>query len=519
MKFIASIIFLGCFVLPISAWMNQRLPVRSFSKTRHYGLLPRKQLKKELIVPGITIPIDGVSEAIQIVTNNDIPTELSIGKFVVSAGGTVAGKQKSDVTALNDLQSKYLSAVVKNRANLPATYQYFGNANNEEILKQLLRHNPFFTSALQGDGSNFAITSFVKSGQSTRYSKLLTAYEATFPRVNVKFNNNLDVTGYNIYDGSGNDITSKYKKDEAIKYLLFTLSYYAEVVHAGIHIYNLINVIGILHSSEDSKNLIYPWAETYLLNVPLKYFEVEKLLLNEGGALVGGGFLGNRDQVLQYTTDLLKAWLGYSTFDEFVEGFIFPYIPKGQRNGFLPEYFTQANLIPGFTNDLTNAIKTADSKAYTKLNTKLTKYYQDLGNKVSTYKDVSTWIQIQSALGIFHGGTLSFSRYIATPSFLPLLDPTNTGAYTKQDEKIAITVLATTDGLTPDRYVYSSNLLKSQSVISSVLKTYNDQSNALKSKYFDSIKGNAGFAEYGWIWTDFAPDLIDNKQLTLTTYV
>ncbi len=506
--------------------MIQKPFIRPYSNTRvSYGKLlteKDKELKKELVVPGITIPIDGFSEAVRIFLSGSFKTEAGLLKFSADANekGDVVGKKKSDPNALSTLQKIYLEDVVENKSKLPSNYKYFGNGNVEGILKQLLTHNPFYTSTLQSKADGFSISSYAYNESPTRYSKLLTSYNQTVPRVNVKLDANLGVSSYQVFDAKGNDITSKYTRDEAIKFLLFTQTYYAEVVHASIHIYDFINVLGLVDGTEGAGLSVYGWGQSYLKNVPLKYFEVEKLLFSQNGALVGGGFQGDRTQVLQYVVDeLLKPWLHLSTAQGFIDEFIFAYIPTAKRGGLLKSYLEQAALIPDFTKDLTAAIKKQAGSKYNGINEKLEEYYRGIGNDISNIADIGAWIQVMTAINIVHGSTFSFSRYIATPQFLPYLDSTNTGTYTATDANIAVTVLATTYGLSAERYVYTSELLYAINPLHAVLKTYNDRSNAIKTNHFNTISKDPNFADYGWIWTDFGPDLIDNKQLTLTTYV
>ncbi len=527
-----SLVFLGAFLLSGSAWLIQKPFIRPVSKTRRdYGLgtseAPR--ISNDLVVPGIQIPLDPfIVEAISLLSTN-VTQNLLLDQFagISFFAGNFVNVPKSNLNALDNLQGVYLKNAITNKADLPPNYKYFGNGNVEEILKQLLLTNPFFTSALEYKAGGLAISSYAKNEDPTRYSKLITAYDARFPRVNVKLNrNNLEVTEYKVYDASGNDITSKYKRDEALKLFLFTLIYYAEVVHSSIHIFDYISVLGLFSSTSGSSPAVFDWAGSYLSNVPKKYFEVATLLYNEqDGALASpAGFNANRTQVLQFITDeVLKSWLHYKTANQFVDEFAFAYIPKRQRDGFLKAFLDQVNLIPDFTNELSAAIDQSSNGQSGKINEKLEKYYHDIGNDISNIKDIGAWIQLMSVLNIVHGSTFSFSRFIATAHYLPYLDFTNTGNYTEGDVKNAITVLGTTFGLASDRYVFSSKLVTPSrapdKIILPVLQKYDAASNDLKIKYFNTIKKDPKFAEYGWIWTDFGPDLIDNKQLTIATYV
>ncbi len=218
----------GALLLSSSAWLIQKPFVRPLSKTCRYygpGVEELARVTPQLVVPGITIPVAQKElERISSLSNNVTQNAL-LAIFALGAGSkSFAGQPKSDLSALDPLQRFYVRQVVTNKADLPNNYKYFGNGNVEEILKQLLLTNPFYTSALQSadSGSSWAISSYAKNESPTRYSKLITAYDAIFPRVNVKLNRNtLDVTEYKVYDAKGNDITKNYSRDEAIKLALF----------------------------------------------------------------------------------------------------------------------------------------------------------------------------------------------------------------------------------------------------------------------------------------------------------
>lgn len=528
---LVTFFLLGTFLWSGSAWLIQKPAVRPLLNTRrYYGPESFRAVKAtgNLVVPGITVPVDPkILQTISALSDN-FPQIANTDLF---AGGSVLygnfdGYHKHNSTALLPLQQFYIQAAVANKAGLPPNYKYFGNGNVEEILKQLLLTNPFFTSALQSvdSGSKLAISSYAKAGQETRYSKLIKLYDKNFPRVNVKFYNTLEVEEYKVYDANGNDITSKFSKVEALKLFLFTFNFYSEVIHAAIHIYDYINVIGLFTSTLDTNPDVTSWAATYVTNVPRKYFEVETKLFNEGsGALVSPfGFNSDRKPVLQYVVDeLLKPWFHFSTASDFVEKFVFGYFPDSPiRDQFLTAFKGQVGLVSGFTTSLSAAVKTVTGEEkYKQLNAELQKYYSGLGPNVSNIKDIGAWIQLMSVLNIVHGSTFSFSRYIATPEFLPYRN-LNNNTYNLQDVIFAVTVLGTTFGLSQERYVFTSQLNSDENkIISKVLTQYDKASTDLKTNYFNSIKNDPKFAEYGWLWTDYAPNLVDNKQITIATYV
>ena len=53
-----------------------------------------------------------------------------------------------------------------------------------------------------------------------------------------------------------------------------------------------------------------------------------------------------------------------------------------------------------------------------------------------------------------------------------------------------------------------------------VQREFDTKSSKLKIDYYDKLmKDQANFAKHGWILSDFCPDGIDGKQLTITSYL
>ena len=56
--------------------------------------------------------------------------------------------------------------------------------------------------------------------------------------------------------------------------------------------------------------------------------------------------------------------------------------------------------------------------------------------------------------------------------------------------------------------------------MSRVLLEFDTKSALLKAEHFKRITEDAAtFRDFGWILTDFGPNFVDGKQLTVTTYI
>ena len=59
-----------------------------------------------------------------------------------------------------------------------------------------------------------------------------------------------------------------------------------------------------------------------------------------------------------------------------------------------------------------------------------------------------------------------------------------------------------------------------RSCLLKVLQEFDAKAAKLKKDYYEQLmKDEDLFSEHGWILSDFCPDGIDGKQLTITTYI
>jgi hypothetical protein len=482
---------------------------------------------------------------------------------------------------LKDAQKKFVESVVKDKVD-DTQYEYFGNGNNTEILIEFLLKNPFFTSAMSYNTKTdkYCVTSAVYDKHrdvESKYTRIMQhTYDASFPRVNIQFSElgDRELT-YQVYRYG--TLQKDYSKQKATSLLLFSLMYYAEAIHATMHIADLILGMGIVHATDIPKCAnLQPWAQSFLVNLPLKELEVELLLLKDevfpfsripglsfllgAGALVGGGWEGHRKKLLKFIKkEFLKVWFRSPTVDDFIEKFLFDGIDKSKRGVLLKEHLKHLKLIPKFAQDLINAMtdhtncrrlkRGANEKnahaapdhddasckvllakidTYSIMNQRLKEYMDEVGDDVSYISNFKEWIHIKHILGIMHGSTMSFSRILATPDVLMIMSEESvphkmSDTYTSEDQNHFSVILSTMDGIDKERHVFTSSFVKNGEVTDNDLKTvltkYDKDRKNLQKTYWSEIKDDKRFAEFGWIWTDYAPDNIDNKQLTLTTYI
>ena len=275
-------------------------------------------------------------------------------------------------------------------------------------------------------------------------------------------------------------------------------------------------------SATNPSSRLHAWASAYVQNVYVKYLEVERLLYNKkSGALTGKLYKAtNPDRVLEVAREMLCLWGSLKTSDEYMYKFIFAGVKPEhvKRANLLNQFFKHQELVGPYAKDL-NAIFSKDP-GYGAMNNAIKSFMSRTGRGVSSIDNVSTWIELMTVSGLLHGNTLSMSRLILTSQVLKHNSP-KSATYTDRDASLVQTVAGTIVGTLEEFRCFSNNIPSNVPYdIACVLDEYDARSTALQRQYFVEIKKNkATFRDFGWILTDYAPALIDGKQLTISTYI
>ena len=280
---------------------------------------------------------------------------------------------------------------------------------------------------------------------------------------------------------------------------------------------------GIVHST--LKTDLEPWATPYVLNIYLKYVQVERLLFSENGYLTGTGEEGyriqNRARVLEINRAMLCKWGAMKTANEYISDFLFTNIdPTAMKKaGLCEEFLKHVALISPYATAMDNEFK-KNTKTYDGITNKLTSYMASTGKGVSSVDNTKTWMELMSVSGILHGSTLSMSRLMITHSMTSINTP-ESSTFTKRDVKWNRTLVGTILGALEDFHVFSNTLpSKSPYNVNRVLLEFDAITQDIKAKYFKEISKDAEiFDNYGWILTDHGPNFVDGKQHTITTYI
>jgi len=303
-----------------------------------------------------------------------------------------------------------------------------------------------------------------------------------------------------------------------------TLMFYFQCVHATIHIFHFMMVSG-LYTVTRGNSKQEAFTAPFVPNIILKYEEVKTLLISNTGALVKGFCDGNRPQLLGVLRELLSSWGKCSGSKQFVDKFIFAAALDAQTHNladesvWVPQFRSQTDLIPDFASDVSKHMQNNEDYAASETDSALKSFFADCGNDVFAIDGLQQWLELMSVTGMLHGCTLSLTRLTFTEANLWQMAP-KTDKFNPEILKNIVTGFGTLVGLVEDREVFTDVGLAADIELKNVVQKHLEKSEGLKKAYKSSIdmRGEQ-FKKWGWILTDYFPDLFDAKQLTITTYV
>lgn len=236
------------------------------------------------------------------------------------------------------------------------------------------------------------------------------------------------------------------------------------------------------------------------------------------------------ESVLQKAAQMNHLWSHFHTAEEYVYNFLFKDINRKYLDqvGISVEFRNQIALSKGFSSELIIELKKLHG--YDLVNQKFVELCNKTGYLgVNRITSIYQFIELMTVSSILHGTTLSMTRLSMTPAIMSLINYKNS-RYSHGDIKLLALLGGTMTGTLEGYSVYSSKLPYKKAVpyrIINVLKKYEGLSTKLKVDFYNKIitnhhhKGDRStyFRDFGWILTDHAPEGIDGKQYTFSTYI
>lgn len=308
--------------------------------------------------------------------------------------------------------------------------------------------------------------------------------------------------------------------------------FFFESVHTLLHIFHAL-LVGALVSATLRYTELGQFARQYAPNVFLKFEEVKRLLLAENAGLTGLIYKSNRKQLLDVMGDLMKVWGSFETSDDFLNKFllvgVFPTcgdLASLREYQILTQFISHSTLINGFASSLCNIFKLKFNE-FDRAEKILGSFCDHTGINGPRVSSIDSWIQLMSVTGILHGATLSGTRLCCS---LPVLKYFHEGATFKtfdlrplsnNDATVIKVFIGTIVGMLEEHRVFNNVVQEflPNPLIRSVELTCGGESAKFKLDYYNSIKNSPEFETFGWLWTDYCPDMIDSKQFTIASYI
>lgn len=239
------------------------------------------------------------------------------------------------------------------------------------------------------------------------------------------------------------------------------------------------------------------------------------------------------ENILQKAAQLNHLWSHFDSAEEYVYGFLFKDIKRKYLDevGISIEFRNQIALSKGFSSELIIELKKL--QGYDIANQQFVMLCNKTGYLgVNGIKSIHQFIELMTASSILHGTTLSMTRLSMTPAIMSLINY-NSSRYSQGDIKLLALLGGTMTGTLEGYSVYSSKLpYKGVPYgIINVLKKYEGLSEKLKVDFYNKmimmmmittttkVDKSTYFRDFGWILTDHAPEGIDGKQYTFSTYI
>ena len=134
-----------------------------------------------------------------------------------------------------------------------------------------------------------------------------------------------------------------------------------------------------------------------------------------------------------------------------------------------------------------------------------------------------TGVQLMGATGVIHGSTLSLTRLMGKSAIMRWRN-IDAKEWDELDTSLISGGLGTITGMEKGRHVMACKKVPfafpiCRGKLQKVLDTYNGYTKRLKKAYTAELKKRSDFSSLGYIYSDWAKDGFDGKQLTVTTYI
>ena len=192
-------------------------------------------------------------------------------------------------------------------------------------------------------------------------------------------------------------------------------------------------------------------------------------------------------------------------------------IPKEKRaeSGILEEFMKHASIAKEYAAEVSDVIYSESPSEFEILETRLQEYFDNCGELESNLNTLQNWVEMSSIVGMIHGNTLSINRVGLDVNIFRWRN-IKQQVWSYADVLLMSTVGETMIGVEGGAHVMTSEIpMLQQGTLKNVLDKYDDMTTKLKEEYCNDLIQSDDFVDYGFILSDYCPDLFDGKQLTI----
>jgi len=428
------------------------------------------------------------------------------------------------------LHDKMMSYMEISKQRFVPGYKHFPTDFSYGDVSMLAMHNSFvasFLSIKEKDGKMMpCISSMPEHGKAESFfQKFAQALShGHYKRFTIWFGSDMKVISTDFWEfGEGKwvPVVIESERDQ-LSQILGTLGYVFECYHAGLHIFEAFITAAMFHASCANVELSY-FVEPLIHNVLLKMDEVVALLVGPNApAILSAGSHADRGIMLEVLVEWMQRLGHIKDEEDFVNNFIFAFIPVDApiREKLLPEWRAQAALIPAYASAVHEKMKSNGWIRESEVEQTVKSFLDSCGTGFFSITTMNQWIQLQSLAALMHANTLSMTRTGIIELFMAVVYPTEKNFTLENLITTPITAYGTIVEIIKDHHIFQPQHGCLDQGVTSIMREWQMKSEELKKAA--QVKYGADeslMKSYGWIVTDYFPDLYDHKQLTITTYV
>lgn len=398
----------------------------------------------------------------------------------------------------------------------------FPETLDADTLQRLVAHNPFVTMGLSFENGQICWNASKRSKNPITAAVMgALSYQ---PAV-MYFSQDLRPT-HLVLDGEFGKYTPDHPEfDTKLRAFITPLLYFFEVVHATLHVwtYVMLNAAEYATWQTDMAGFVHQYEP----NIFLKYQEVALLLFKKKGGVLTGHMWKNvdYDNCMAAAKKIFEHMSAQRNSRDWYENVFCAGCPQLIDNdAALPLAKPYVRMFESLSAQTMKRLRTEVEDQYfvrlQDINDRLVENLNLVDGKEDDetffgLKNFSQWIECQGMAGVLHGSTLGLTRLIFTP--YNVLDGKWESKTIDDNFLSAGVAVGTLLGLEEEHAVNEKAPLKCTAFFN-MMGEFESATHKLQKEFWENLPEEEK-TDYRWIFSVWGPNMLDNTQLTVTTYV